>query len=138
MIHLSKIFSILLSALLLTSCITEDVPDNTPRGNFELLAADRLLCETANTFAFVDDFQHRCLVVLRGRRTSDVCAVNETYERCNQAQRQHKAYNLIFVNHILEDFVVVSGATTCLRTDIFFLLFSNVERISSAILHLHF
>lgn len=37
MIHLSKIFSILLSALLLTSCITEDVPDNTPRGNFELL-----------------------------------------------------------------------------------------------------
>ena len=27
MIHLSKIFSILLSALLLTSCITEDVPD---------------------------------------------------------------------------------------------------------------
>ena len=37
MIHLPKIFSILLSALLLTSCITEDVPDNTPRGNFELL-----------------------------------------------------------------------------------------------------
>jgi len=37
MIHLPKIFSILLSALLLTSCITEDVPANTPRGNFELL-----------------------------------------------------------------------------------------------------
>ena len=32
-----KIFSYILSLLFLSSCITEDVPDNSPRGNFEAL-----------------------------------------------------------------------------------------------------
>ena len=58
MIHLPKIFSILLSALLLTSCITEDVPDNTPRGGLSLfetsLEVRRKLFGEFQGVAFVD------------------------------------------------------------------------------------
>ena len=34
---MKNLFAILSLAILLTSCITEDVPDNTPKGNFEAL-----------------------------------------------------------------------------------------------------
>ena len=35
--NMKNLFAILSLAILLTSCITEDVPDNTPKGNFEAL-----------------------------------------------------------------------------------------------------